>query len=246
VTEDEKATSYSATLTECLTQHKTAAIAVELMQHPKVALAAVVHGLVLSQFGLDLHLYRSATSIQLSTTQPHLGTVEADTACKNLEQQRKQWIAQFPRSSGALWRWCLERDQDALLSLMAFCAAKSLNAVRAKGESAKCHRLQHADAIATALGMDMMKWFTPTAENFFKKIPKSLMLAAMTEAGKPPTIDAAKLKKAELAEFAERTLRGTGWLPEPLRIRAAQREDDEVGYSLEDPGELSYVGHCST
>lgn len=116
---------------------------------------------------------------------------------------------------------------------MAFCAAKSLNGVRTKEESAKHPRVQHADAIATALGIDMTSWFAPTAENFFNKIPKSLIVTAMNEAGKPPMIDAMKLKKAELAAIAERTVQGTRWLPEPMRIKAAQ-PDEEVGYTLED------------
>ena len=41
--------AYSAALIETLTQHKTAAIAAELSQHPAIALAALVHALVLSE-----------------------------------------------------------------------------------------------------------------------------------------------------------------------------------------------------
>ena len=61
VERESKGSAYSAALIETLTQHKTAAIALELKRQPAVALAALVHALVLSEFGLDLHLYRSDT-----------------------------------------------------------------------------------------------------------------------------------------------------------------------------------------
>ena len=63
---------YSAALVEALTQHKTAAIAVELTRQPQTALAALVHALALRQFGPDLGLYRAKSCLQISTTQAHL------------------------------------------------------------------------------------------------------------------------------------------------------------------------------
>jgi ParB family chromosome partitioning protein len=63
---------YSAVLVETLTVVKTAAIAAELSEQPVIALAAAVHALVLSQFGLDLKLYGTRGSIQINTTQPNL------------------------------------------------------------------------------------------------------------------------------------------------------------------------------
>jgi ParB family chromosome partitioning protein len=226
------ASSYSAALLESLTQHKTAAIAVELSRQPLTALAALVHSLVLSQFGLDLHLHRSETSVQTSATIPFLKPVETAPAAEALEQQRKDWMAQFPRSSTQLWEWCLTRDQDTLLRLLAFLTARTVNAVCDKGQSLQSYRLGHADALATALRIDMTKWFTPTAENFFGRVSKTQIAASMTEAGKPPMVDSPKLKKNEFAALAEKAIVGTGWLPEAVRISAAQL--DEVGYSFED------------
>ena len=64
---EQESPAYSAALIETLTQHKTAAIAAELSQHPPIALAALVHALVLSECGLDLQLYRSKSCVQVST-----------------------------------------------------------------------------------------------------------------------------------------------------------------------------------
>ena len=79
---------YSATLVETLSTIKTAAIAAELSQQPGVALAGVVHALVLSQFGLDLHLYRSQSSVQINSTQSHLAEAAASQAVQALSQQK--------------------------------------------------------------------------------------------------------------------------------------------------------------
>jgi ParB family chromosome partitioning protein len=166
---DEQPAPYSAPLVEALTMHKTAAIAAELAQQPRIALAAVVHALLLSEFGLDLHLYRSKSCLQMSNSQPSLREAEASPAFLSLEEQRKGWFAKLPRNSGDLWKWCLEQDQEALLQLLAFCSARSLNAVQAKADVDGCGRLQHANALAFALSLDMTKRFTPTAENFFSK-----------------------------------------------------------------------------
>ena len=225
---------YSAVLVETLTTIKTAAIAAELSQQPNVALAAVVHALVLSQFGLDLHLYRSQSSIQINSTQPHLAEAADSRAVQSLSEQKTAWLTRLPKTPNALWNWVLAEPKDTLLSLLAFCAALSLNGIQTKNESSPA-RIQHADAVATALHMDMRNWFTPTADNFFSKVSKPHILEAMTEAGKAPNNNAvAKLKKGPLAELAEKTLAGTGWLPAPIRIAPAPPEDHSFARSGEE------------
>jgi ParB family chromosome partitioning protein len=219
---------YSAVLVETLTVVKTAAIAAELSQQPAIALAAAVHALVLSQFGLDLKLYGTRGSIQISTTQPNLSEAGTSKAVQSLEEQRDAWFARFPKTPHALFAWCLAQDQQTLLALLAFCTAISLNAVKTKNDPG-ASRLQHADALATALNMDMRNWFTPTAENFFSKVSKTRILEAMTDAGKAPNSNApAQLKKSALAELAEKAITGTGWLPEPVRIQDAVKEVEET------------------
>ena len=134
------------------------------------------------------------------------------------------WLKRLRKTPKALWEWILIQPQDTLLTLLAFCAALSLNGVKTKNHSGAT-RLQHADAVATALKMDMRRWFTPTADNFFSKVSKTRILEALTEAGTAPNSNAASLKKGPLTELAETTLAGTGWLPEPIRIAPEQPED---------------------
>jgi ParB family chromosome partitioning protein len=73
------------------------------------------------------------------------------------------------------------------------------------------------------LGLDMKTWFKPTAANFFSRIGKDDIIKAVKEAtGKPLAPATEKLKKSELALFAERAVRDTGWLPKLLRAPAGK------------------------
>jgi ParB family chromosome partitioning protein len=221
-------TGYSAALIETLTLEKTSAIAAELSQQPSVALAAVVHSLVISVLGMELDLYHSDKVIQLSTRQVNLQPVEFSAAGKALQAQQKAWLAQLPRSSEAqLWTWCLGQSSANLLQLLAFCAALTVNAVQTKTDSANNSRLAQANALATALHIDMNQWFTPTAANFFERISKSQIQRALTEAGKTPDSSTNTFKKAQLAQFAENQIAGTGWLPQPLRLTSGAGETTE-------------------
>jgi ParB family chromosome partitioning protein len=67
----------------------------------------------------------------------------------------------------------------------------------------------------------MKPWFTPDAANYFSRVSKPQIFEALREAkGQPPAPAWEKLKKAELAQEAERQLAKTGWLPALLRPAA--------------------------
>ena len=135
----------------------------------------------------------------------------------SLEEQKKHWLSVLPRVEENLWAWCLDQSQEVLLRLIAFCAAQSLNAVQSKSESEEHQRLQHANALGTALRVDMTKWFVPTAENLFGRISKSQIGDCLKEMGKSNSA-VGTLKKDKLAQLAEAEVRGTGWLPRPVRL----------------------------
>jgi ParB family chromosome partitioning protein len=213
----EESSAYSASLIESLTQTKTAAIAAELSQQPNIALAALVHALVLSEFGLDLHLYGAKSSLQVSSHEANLAGAAGSPALAMLDQKKLEWAKQFPTTPDGLWLWCLDRPQETLLELLACCVARTVHGVQSKTDSNPA-RLRHADALARALDCDIAKWFTPTAENFFLRVSKAKIAEALTEAGKSPTADISKCKKAQLAALAETEIRGTNWLPGPAWV----------------------------
>jgi ParB family chromosome partitioning protein len=225
-TDADETPAYSAALIESLTQHKTAAIAIELSQQPSIALAALVHSLVLNEFGLDLRLYRAKSSVQVSSRNTYLADATGSAALASLETKKMEWANQFPANEEALFSWCLGQPQEKLLELLAYCVSRTVHGAQTKTDNDPA-RLRHADELARALNCDLTKWFTPTAENFFLRVSKSKIAEAMAEAGKPIDPQAMKGKKADVAALAEGKVAGTGWLPEPVRISTVQKEVDQ-------------------
>ncbi|RUU94103.1 hypothetical protein [Mesorhizobium sp.] len=80
----------------------------------------------------------------------------------------------------------------------------------------------------------MTTWFEPTGAAYFSHINKQSIEAVIadvkgTEAA--TTIRAAG-KKAEAVAIAERMVANTGWLPEPVRIPAA---DNSMAHEFPEP-----------
>ena len=212
-----EASSLPASLIESLTLHKTAAISAELINRPDIALAALVHTLAVQEF---LGGSSGNTCLQIFATSKSMGGVEGTKAFDAMKAARENWFERIPGTPDALWTWCLEQDQQVLLDLLAFCMARSVNAVQPKKDSADDHRFAHADRLADTLKLDMTAWFTPTAENYFAKVSKTGILEALTEAKGDIAPAWTKAKKGELAAIAERQVAETGWLPVPLRKAA--------------------------
>jgi ParB family chromosome partitioning protein len=207
-----------ASLVTDLTAQKSAAIGAELLARPDIALAAVVHALLLQA----LYLHADASScLQMSLRVPNLSRMVAEpdrsSALARLEQERSAVFAQLPDDQGALWDWCLARTQDELLRLLAFVAAISVDAVQGKSEHPDSGRLAHGAQLAAALSLDMRAWFVPGAENYFGRLNRPGILAAIDEANGTHAPSLEKLKKSELAVRAEALIANTDWLPPVLR-----------------------------
>lgn len=213
-----------AKLIEDLTAQKSAAISAELLQRPDVALASVVHALALQTFypgyGHDSAVKFAARPADLRRA---IASADLCASLTALDQARGRIEAMLP-GPDALWAWCLQRSQDELLGVLAFIAAASVDAVQRKEDRPDAARLAHAGQIAQAVDLDMRTWFAPGAENYFGRINRAAILAALDEANGAHAPSLAKLKKTELAVRAEALVTNSGWLPEPLRpvLKAAQ------------------------
>lgn len=208
--------SLSASLAEDLTAQKSAALAAALAQRPDVALIALVHGLA-SQVLLNA---RDAV-LQLSADRQSLQRAEGSKAVAQMDAARETWLRNLPATPEDLWTWCLGQEQSVLLELLAFCLACTVDAVRHKTDRPDCARLQFAEMLGVAVGLDMKDWFAPDAKNYFSRVGKPQILDAIREGnGQPPAPAWEKLKKAELAALAEKELAGKAWLPALLRPAA--------------------------
>jgi ParB family chromosome partitioning protein len=89
------------------------------------------------------------------------------------------------------------------------------------------------DHLGTLLGIDVAKWWRPTGANYFDRVPKAAILAALEEVGGAAFASRhAKAKKAELSQAAERIFAGDfigevevkeralAWVPAAMRFAA--------------------------
>jgi len=176
----------------------------------------VAHSCLRHAFAARLFLSRTDSTLQISGQVTRYR--EESNGAQALQSAHEQWAERIPGDEGALWEWCLAQEQSTLLELLAYCAGRTVNAVQMKHDRTGEPRLTHANALSTALKLDMAQWFTPTAGNFFSRVARPIVVKSITEAkGTPAKRSWEKLRKSELAAVAEHEILGTGWLPEPLR-----------------------------
>ena len=103
----------------------------------------------------------------------------------SLTERLGLWRQRLPEMAEGLWDWLLAQDTATRLDLLAYCAALSVDAVERAHERGRDGRLQHADRLAAALGLDMAEWWQPTAESYLGRVSKARILAAVAEGVSP-------------------------------------------------------------
>jgi ParB family chromosome partitioning protein len=102
------------------------------------------------------------------------------------------------------------------------------------------------DHLGRLLGIDVAQWWRPTGANYFDRVPKSVTLAALEEVGGSVFAGGyAKVKKAELAEAAERIFAGSvaadlkeralAWVPDAMRFAPAPLAEASAAAGEETP-----------
>ena len=153
-------------------------------------------------------------SASLSQGGPDLNSTQAAQA---LGQMHEHWGAHLPGKPDDLWDWLLNLDGDSRMSLFAYCAARTVNAVH-ETWNRRPRAMAHASRLAQALRLDMAAQWSPTKENYLGRVTKAHILQAVREAkGEASAQLIDHLKKGDMAAEAERLLSGTGWLPSILR-----------------------------
>lgn len=231
---------HSAALIEDLTAQKTAALRVEFANNPDIALVAVVHALLLGSVYRTGSAYNSASghsALQISLThEAHEVAMKNPESCKGAKafaDMQERWGDKLPGNPADLWEWCYDQSRDELLSLMAFAAAHSLNAMEPKFHC-RSTGIAHANQIGKALNVDMRDWFTTTGDSYFRHLNRQSIELAVAEArGADFAQGIAGMKKAEAATYADRQVEGTGWLPSPIRINTPADEGDELPEAAE-------------
>ncbi len=206
----------SDALMKRLAAHRTMALQAMLTQNTTVALASVVHVFVLRTFGADYPREASALQVtpQLSAfaLEAMADDLKASRAWQAVQQVKEAWRARLPEDQGEWLGWLIGLPQAELIDLLALCGALTVNALPGAGAAGS------ANAIASALGLDMADWWEPTAEAYLNHVPKAQIIAALKEAGPELAGGGVEaMKKDALVSAAASRLAGTRWLPEPLR-----------------------------
>jgi len=218
---------FSEKLMRDLTAHRTAALQAALLQNPQVALATLVHRMaetVFSLYGSGDDIVKVAVRVTGDDTLAEEASEYSDSpAATLLGEAETMWGDRLPGNPAALFRWLLGQPQEALLDLLAYCTARSVNAIAARARTTA----NHSDALAQALGVDMADWWVPTAGRYLGHVSKAKALEAVKEAtGVDPTQATAGMKKADVVAYCASKLEGTRWVPAPLRSSVASSLQD--------------------
>ena len=225
--------SHSATLIEDLTAQKTAVLRLEMANNSDMALVAVVHALLLSTVYRGRAMMGKAQSVlQISLTHERLeGSMkrpDENKALEGWESLKENFGHALPGDTDDLWEYLMERSRDQLLNLMAFAAAHSVNAVELKYSGDRKQAFANADQLGQALNVKMGDYFTPTVESYFSHLNRQSIGAAVAEVcGADFAAGVSSMKKADAADYAFKSIKGTGWLPPHIRIAPAPTDEAE-------------------
>jgi ParB family chromosome partitioning protein len=221
--EDEGFRPLSDRLMTELTAHRTVALREAVANDPDTAYLAILHALCLKLFyrlGLDSCLEVDAKSVLFGSQVEGLGGMAYATA---IDARHGAWSAQLPKDTADLWDVLTGLDSDSRQALFAHCAGLTINAT-CQPYDRRPKAIAHADRVAEAVQLDMVEaGWRPTVATYLGRVTKARILEAVREAkGEQAAHLFEDLKKADRAREAERLLDGTGWLPEPLRLRVAE------------------------
>jgi ParB family chromosome partitioning protein len=234
-----KAPAMPDRLAQRLSAHRTAALQVEVARHPQSALAALVHGMVQTvlrdrHHGNDLPLgVRLTVQDRLEGMAPDWPESSAAVALRELQQA---WGSKLPEDSAELFAALLGMKQDELVKLLAACVASTVDVVTPRATPR-----QPGEELAQAVGLDMAAWWNPTAEGYFKHVPKGAILRAVSEYAPEHVNRLAKLKKADIASEAERLANGTGWMPAIFRAEGLREDAPTAGQEYDAPEDAEAV-----
>ena len=180
-------TPLSEKLVTELTAYKTMALREALGSNPDAALTAVTHALALSA------CFRGAAELsclQVSGRSPSLSSllpsIEDSAPAQRVAARHETWAKALPDDPAALWDYLTDQAMEARLSLLAHCAAFTVDAIQRPVQSEE--RVRHADQLARDVDLDMAASWTPTAANYLGRVSKERILEAVRES--PPNMRA--------------------------------------------------------
>lgn len=146
-----------------------------------------------------------------------LAGIEDSPAGRAVQERHESWASRMPEMEDGLWAFVAGLDAEERLNLLAHCVAATVYAVQQRHER-KSGALEAASHLAEATSLDMAEHWEPTADGYFSRVSKGLILEAVREgASEQEAKRISPMKKHGMAEAAQKALAGKGWLPPLLR-----------------------------
>ncbi len=208
-----------------LSTYRTMGLREALADDPEAAFIAVLHAMVIR---VIVNGYRTGSCLEVSTISARadhtVQGLDAFRPATALDARREAWAKRLPSEQGAIWEALIDLGPEQRTELFALCAGLSVNAMHSPFDR-RPEALPHADRLAQLVGLDLTRDWKPTAANYFNRVTKGKILAAVREAkGEDTARLLDSLKKGEMAREAERLMADSGWLPEILRTPGIQTE----------------------
>lgn len=214
-----------------MSSERTLAVQAALMQQPDKSLALLAWTLCLNVSGSGA--YSNPARIRLEcghsslTSDAPSGTEGA--AFMALMAEKARLAALLPEGWARDMTTFLSLSQEVLLSLLSFCTACSIHGVQTR----ECGHTSRSplDTLESAIGFHMRDWWQPTKANFFGRLKKPQIIAALNEAGLSGAArDAEKMKKGDAAEHAEFHMKDNRWVPGWMCAPRPQTETKTTEY----------------
>lgn len=202
-----------------LTANRTAALAAHLLECPRVALDLLCARLLTDVlydstfYGLgEVHVAAQDQGCGLLSAANDLDGSKAHAA---IEERRAELRTRLPEDPALVFAWLGEQTVVDVVEIMSFCTAATLNAITGDPKHRPLAQLQET------IGLNVADWWEPTRKSFLDQVSKPVIIGALKEVGfgEDALTAAAKLKKGDLAAYAEEALANSGWLPPPLRAK---------------------------
>lgn len=202
-----------------LRSHRAAAYGAHIASAPHNALAVVTHMLAAPLFyGQSVETMLVFDAPDEAPTYPAGGSAGAET----MQQLHNLWKARMPATPDDLLNWLLFIPYADMRDLFTYCVGAMVQ-TNPWAEPLEQYR--------RAAEVNLRQFFVPTVENTFGKMTRAQLIEALKEAEINVTPAVECMDKADLAEFAERTIAPTDWLPETMRLEEedeAEETDDET------------------
>lgn len=202
-----------------MSSERTLAVQAALMQQPEKAVALMVWRMCSCVFTgcvTTPHPSRISLAVSHSSLTENAPSGKDGAAFNILMTEQARLKALLPEGWEKDFTTFFTLDGEALMSLMAFCTACTVDGVQTRDNGHTSR--SPLDTVEAAIGFHLRDWWQPTKDNYFGSLKHAQIVASLKEAGLAGAAsDAEKMKKGDAAGHAEHFMQHNRWVPAWLK-----------------------------